>query len=302
MKVLSPIRFENTIFGKMGGDHRKKISRELRKSHRRTIVELLRLLQDPTISPLLSACMKKLSPSALEEKSQKKGVLFDANGVLYFRPQSKKTALKNYLLTLGYQEETLVCLDRKEKADDDSTSDDGGKTLARVEGNLGKQTHVQYYTSILDQANVMEVHRAGCLEVLFKADNEIKLFEGVTATLSHLKGEKGCKLGVITNTVISTQKKKDMLASEGLTLEWDTFFNSCEAGVMKPDPKIFELAVESLSLKAEETVYVSHKVSELEGAKKAGYTTVLFNGKGEKVTGCVDHVIDHFSELMEIIN
>ena len=49
--------------------------------------------------------------------------------------------------------------------------------------------------------------------------------------------------------------------------------------VMKPDPKIFQLALQRFGIKAEETVFIDDNPNNVTGANALGITGILFEGK-----------------------
>ncbi len=51
---------------------------------------------------------------------------------------------------------------------------------------------------------------------------------------------------------------------------------SAEVGVVKPDPKIYQLAVESVGVQPEEAVFIDDFIQNIEGAKQAGLQTIHF--------------------------
>jgi len=56
---------------------------------------------------------------------------------------------------------------------------------------------------------------------------------------------------------------------------------SHEAGVRKPNPKIYEFALHKSNSKPEETIFIDDKPHFLEPAKKLGITTILFTSPEE---------------------
>ena len=117
-------------------------------------------------------------------------------------------------------------------------------------------------------------------------------------TLNRLK-EAGLRLGVVTNTYVSTNEKLAWFQQEGFGSVWDSFATSCELGVVKPDPEIYLAALEPLDLTPEKAGFVGHAAVELEAAKELGMITIAFNQDDESVTA--DHAIAHFPQLLELV-
>ena len=117
------------------------------------------------------------------------------------------------------------------------------------------------------------------------------------ATLAALR-TAGKKLGVITNGPIEWQSRK--LRTLGLEPYFDDIIISDAVGVMKPDPKIFNLALDRLGVKAGEAMYVGdHPKLDIAGARGAGLAAAwkrvpYWTMDDEDVT-----VLDRLSELLD---
>jgi putative hydrolase of the HAD superfamily len=96
-----------------------------------------------------------------------------------------------------------------------------------------------------------------------------------------------------------------------LSQRFDATIFSCDVGHVKPEPEIFQLCLDELKVKAEETVFVGDGGSnELAGAKEMGMTTVMtkeiisqiYPQVIDKRKKDADHIINHIGQLMGIIN
>lgn len=97
---------------------------------------------------------------------------------------------------------------------------------------------------------------------------------GATALLARLKPY--ARIGVVTNNVVSEQIAK--IQHCGLEPFIDVLVASEEAGVAKPDPEIFRLAVERLGCAPEETLMVGDSWEmDILGAQAAGLERIWFN-------------------------
>jgi haloacid dehalogenase superfamily, subfamily IA, variant 3 with third motif having DD or ED/haloacid dehalogenase superfamily, subfamily IA, variant 1 with third motif having Dx(3-4)D or Dx(3-4)E len=111
------------------------------------------------------------------------------------------------------------------------------------------------------------------------------------------------RIGLITNgrTVIQ-YGKIDRL---GLRDLFDVIVVSEEAGVKKPNPEIFNKAVESLGLRADQCLYVGdHPVNDIQGAGKAGMGAVWIEVNqpwNEQLTIHPAHKIKSLKELIQIL-
>jgi putative hydrolase of the HAD superfamily len=98
--------------------------------------------------------------------------------------------------------------------------------------------------------------------------------------LSALK-QKQHKLGLISDCASET-----VVFWENIPIRpfFDTVVFSCVAGVKKPDPRIYHLALERLKVKPQDCLYVGDGSShELTGARKVGMHPVQIHVPGEIV-------------------
>lgn len=85
--------------------------------------------------------------------------------------------------------------------------------------------------------------------------------------------------GVVTNNVASEQRQK--IAACGFEPLLDAVVISEEAGVTKPDPRIFEIGLQRVGRSAGETVMLGDAwATDIEGARAAGVRPVWFNRFG----------------------
>jgi putative hydrolase of the HAD superfamily len=88
------------------------------------------------------------------------------------------------------------------------------------------------------------------------------------------------RLALITNGASDTQRA--VLRALGIEQRFDAVIVSGETGVAKPDPAIFELALEGLGARAEESWHVGDNlVVDVAGARAAGLTAVWLNRNGQ---------------------
>ena len=111
------------------------------------------------------------------------------------------------------------------------------------------------------------------------------------------------KIGLITNGRNVIQYGKiDQL---GIRDDFDLIIVSEEAGIKKPNVKIFEKAIEKLELRADECIYIGdHPINDIEGAGRAGMETIWFEVNQpwrEEVKIQPKYTIKQLSELVRIL-
>lgn len=73
---------------------------------------------------------------------------------------------------------------------------------------------------------------------------------------------------------------------------------SGEVKCRKPDPRIYELALEKAGKAPEECIFLDNKVENLEVAQELGIQPILFNRDGEEYDGAI---VNTFEELAEML-
>jgi len=87
---------------------------------------------------------------------------------------------------------------------------------------------------------------------------------------------RGKKLGLVSNADVTEAAAWN---ESPLSSLFDSAIFSCDVGMMKPEPGIYELSFKQLGCKPNEAVFIGDGSShELEGAKRIGLTTVLMTG------------------------
>ena len=96
--------------------------------------------------------------------------------------------------------------------------------------------------------------------------------ESTPSALSRLKAA-GFLLGVVSN---SEGRVEEALAAAGLRQFFDVVVDSARVGIEKPDPRIFQAALEALSVSPDEALYVGDLYEvDILGARSAGIDAVL---------------------------
>ena len=100
---------------------------------------------------------------------------------------------------------------------------------------------------------------------------------GAAALLSALKAH--ARIAVVSNNLLQEQREK--LRHCALDTLIDVLVVSEEAGVAKPDPAIFQMALERVGASADEAVMIGDSwANDIEGARAAGIRAIWFNRTG----------------------
>lgn len=120
-------------------------------------------------------------------------------------------------------------------------------------------------------------------------------------TLAELR-RRGYRLGLIS---VCTQEVPHVWDETPLAGTLDETIFSCEVGISKPDPRIYEIACERLGVEAGEALFVGDGANdELPGAERVGMTAVQLRAPGEKLTesgrAWRGESVEHLSEILEL--
>jgi putative hydrolase of the HAD superfamily len=223
----------------------------------------------------------KPSHPALPMDQKVRALLFDAGDILYYRPQENRK-LTCFLNELGLEVKDGQDLEKE--------------TLVNM-AYQGVINQEQYREAVLRLYGVTQPEDiARGKQLLLEEDNGVQFFEGVQETLVKLK-DCGYLLGIVTDTANPIYIKLSWFERGGFGDVWDSIISSKELGVRKPDPRIYQAALQQLGLNAEQVIFVGHKASELDGAKAMCLTTVAFNNDPE---ARADFYITHFSDLLDL--
>jgi len=120
---------------------------------------------------------------------------------------------------------------------------------------------------------------------------------GTAAILARIRG-RGFRLGVVSN---SDGRVPRLLEDVGLAEPFEVIVDSQLVGVEKPDPRIFEIALEQLAAPAASAIYVGdYRDVDVVGARRAGLRPVLLDPL-ELEDGADFPVIRKLEELEELL-
>ncbi|RJQ54940.1 MAG: HAD family hydrolase [Actinobacteria bacterium] len=109
----------------------------------------------------------------------------------------------------------------------------------------------------------------------------------------------GLVLGMISNW---DSRLPDLCHGLGISCHFDFVISSANLGVHKPDPRIFEVALQRAGVSADEACHVGdHYYADVLGARSAGLEPVLINRTGTGVSAdcMVVTGVDELAETME---
>jgi putative hydrolase of the HAD superfamily len=233
---------------------------------------------------ILQAELKRSTPDpqpADVATSPVRALLFDAGDLLYYRPERGKF-FTEFLKELGLDSEENYAHERY---------------LLRQQAYRGEIEQEEYQREILSLYGITQLEQVTRgLKAMKKDENNVLFFEGVRETLLTLK-DKGYLLGIVTDTANPLHAKLNWFERGGFGHVWDAITSSLDVGVRKPDSKIYCAAMEQLGVSIEQTVFLGHKKSELEGAKAVGMKTIAFNYDEDAPA---DYYVEKFADILKV--
>ncbi|WP_112322855.1 HAD family hydrolase [Oceanibium sediminis] len=209
-------------------------------------------------------------------------ILFDAGDILYSKPK-RRPAIVKFLTDRGHP--PPAAKDPVERQ----------MRLKAHAGKIGVQPFMEWLMAHYGVTDPQEV--ADGVAMLRAQQSDVVFFDGVGETLHELK-RQGFKLGIVTNTFNPPAEKAQWFKTIGVDGIWDSYADSCELGVVKPDPAIYLAALEPLKISPRNAAFVGHAQVELDGAKALGMTTIRFNPDPDCDRS--DYTAQAFSDLLSL--
>jgi FMN phosphatase YigB (HAD superfamily) len=193
-----------------------------------------------------------------------KGLLFDADGVLYTRTSSIEFFVRGLLAWHGLPAQV-------------SPDETARLEALNAEASCGRITHVQYWDEFLLSHGATDPDlRVLLRERLIARAHDIVPMAGAAETVAALK-ERGVRIGVVTDTMYPLEWKLGWLAQAGLDGLVDVVACSSVVGRRTSDPAIYHDALARLGLASHEAGFVGHDARELDGARAVGLVTFAVN-------------------------
>ena len=129
----------------------------------------------------------------------------------------------------------------------------------------------------------------------------LSLFPEVKDTLNKLK-EKKYKLSILSNGTPNLLKQ--LVATNDLENIFDDIFSIEQAGVFKPDSKVYNIPINKYKIEKSEIIFLSANTWYVSGAGNYGYNSVWVN-RNDNVFDKLDYLPEHqiklISEILDLI-
>ncbi|KAH8387354.1 hypothetical protein KR093_006503 [Drosophila rubida] len=124
--------------------------------------------------------------------------------------------------------------------------------------------------------------------------------EGAQQLVERMRLAGKC-VGIISNFDPSVEQ---VLAAMGFGKQFDFILSSYEAGVMKPDPRIFQQAAKLANTPAQQALHIGNKYDmDYEGARCSGWSSLLVqsNTDAQPMTVAADHTFVSLAEMLHAL-
>ena len=126
-------------------------------------------------------------------------------------------------------------------------------------------------------------------------------FTEVRDALKKLK-QSNYKLAILSNG--TPDLLNELVVSNGLKDIFDDIFSVEEAGIFKPDSKVYDLPINKYNIEKNEVLFLSANTWDVSGAGNYGYNTVWVNRNNnifDKLDFEPNQQISNLSELLDLI-
>ena len=204
-----------------------------------------------------------------------RAVLFDAGNTLVFLDYARLAKGVGTALGLSLTGEGLA-----------SHASEASEAMESAAGN-DQERATAYLETLFRLGGVLKARMGEVRQCLARMHAERHLWcsvrEQTREALQRLRSA-GLRLGVVSN---SDGRVQQALQAAGLSDFFDVVIDSKLVGVEKPDPRIFQAALDALAVKPEEALYVGDLYEvDVVGARAAGMEAVLLTGNPAPSRSC----------------
>jgi HAD superfamily hydrolase (TIGR01509 family) len=209
-----------------------------------------------------------------------KGILFDAAGVLYHRPQPTGEFVAARVRDMGLPGQL-------------SAQDRARQKALKSQGSRGLLSPEAYWDQVLQMYGVDNpAERRALVAAVDRHADDVWPMPGCQAALAGLK-QRGMVLCIVTDTMHTLERKMRWLERAGVARWIDVVACSTVVGVHKPEPGIYLDALRQATLSPEEAAFVGHSAVELEGARRIGLASVaVYHDPGARADYYAASLID----------
>ncbi len=137
----------------------------------------------------------------------------------------------------------------------------------------------EFFTKLLNKINKPVAFKDELVRLWNSQINNVALFDDSLDILEILK-RKGIKLVLLSNTIPISNESIKKLNIHGY---FNIIYFSCNEGIMKPSPLIYQKILTKLNMKPEEVIVIGDQIeTDIQGAEIYGIKAVLLDREGKK--------------------
>jgi epoxide hydrolase-like predicted phosphatase len=142
--------------------------------------------------------------------------------------------------------------------------------------SLGKLSVEEHWAAVVEKLHLPVTESKAVYAEFFAGDF---LDRELVAFIDSLRPAH--KTGLITN---AWGDMRSYLGREKVTGAFDVLIVSAEVGVLKPQPRVYELALAQAGVTAQEAIFVDDTAVNVEAAAKLGMTGILFKDREQTIS------------------
>jgi 2-haloacid dehalogenase len=149
--------------------------------------------------------------------------------------------------------------------------------------------------------DIQTVMHSGLHEALMQAYLKLMPYPEVTTTLTDLQ-QRGFRMAILSNG--SPDMLEAAVDNAGMQGIFEAVLSVENVGVYKPDPRVYQMAVDQLTLPREHILFLSSNGWDVSGAKSFGFHTFWVNRAGapvERLGNEPDAVLDNLTVLPQML-
>jgi epoxide hydrolase-like predicted phosphatase len=137
------------------------------------------------------------------------------------------------------------------------------------QASIGFISEEEHWAAVIRRLNLPESETQAVREAFFAGDiTDLHLLDTMRGLRKHFK------VGLISN---AWSGLRPWIIREKFDDVFDAMIISAEAGVMKPDARIYQIALEKLGVSASESVFLDDFQENVEGARAVGMQAIHFS-------------------------
>ncbi len=209
-----------------------------------------------------------------------RAVLFDVGGTLLHMPRAAEEILAELCLRMG-----LAISPDEARAACRASERFYSRHYLGYTGNQGSFWH-RYHSAALEQLGIEDPDgkRAEYLSHGFGREGVWRAYPDAPRVCERLRAA-GIRLAAVSNGPATV---RDLLEQAGLLPFFDAVLASQALGIEKPDPRVFQAALEAVGVDAGEAVFVGDLYDvDVVGARAAGIVPVLIDRGGGPARDCM---------------